>query len=106
MTRKRCVKLLMASGYDRNGANRIATIAMNAYGSYSKGYREALEFKKKIHEIDFETIVKSIGRAFTALGEAMDKMAEGLTRVIDRGITTKEATKGFLGYCEETKSRP
>ncbi len=38
MTRKRFVKLLMAEGYSRNGANKVAGATIRGGYSYAEGY--------------------------------------------------------------------
>ena len=40
MTRKRYVKLMMARGFDRNGAQIRASLSVNIYGSYERAFAD------------------------------------------------------------------
>lgn len=69
MTRKRFVKLLMARGYDRNGANNMATLAQAKGYSYEKAYRLATAIPD---------LVDRIGPAIVNLAETVKKMTTAL----------------------------
>lgn len=71
MTRKRCVKLLMAKGYDRNTANAIAAEAVIAYGSYAKGFEQTLQIKSAIENIDFFALRDVIENFCTTVVDAV-----------------------------------
>ena len=76
MTRKRCVKLLMAKGYTRNGANIIATEAMIAYGSYAKGYEQVEKIKIKLANMNFSVLRDVFDRVCTTVSELMPMIQE------------------------------
>lgn len=50
MTRKRFVKLLMAEGYSRNGANEIADEVLEDGFSYAEGYEYVMRMLTLVQE--------------------------------------------------------
>ena len=70
MTRKRCVKLLMAKGYDRNTANAIAAEAVVAYGSYAKGFEQTMNIKSAIENLNVSALLDVIEKFCTTVAEA------------------------------------
>lgn len=69
MTRKRFVKLLMAEGYSRNGANEIADKTIEDGFSYAEAYGHVIR--------DLQIVKAFSGR----LADAAQKAAESLGRV-------------------------
>ena len=74
MTRKRFTKLLMAQGYSRNEANRIAEEISANGKTYAEGYVAYMEcielFSVGLSDI-IERISKTIAKTAQALGEAI-----------------------------------
>ena len=74
MTRKRFTKLLMAHGYSRNEANRIAEEISANGKTYAEGYAEFLEFTERFAvglSDTVERVSKIIAKTAQALGEAI-----------------------------------
>ena len=76
MTRKRFVKLLMAKGYDRNIANKIAA-EDNAKGkTYAEGYAEFEQVEK---------LLDMLVPAWTKTMERVTKVVEKVAQAISEG---------------------
>lgn len=74
MTRKRFTKLLMAQGYSRNKANRIAEEISANGKTYAEVYAAFLEFSERfaVGMSDIvERVSKTIAKTAQALGEAI-----------------------------------
>lgn len=70
MTRKRFVKLLMARGFDRNGANAMAVTFREKGYSYEKAYRMATAFPN---------MMDGLAAAMNAITDAAWRMAKAIT---------------------------
>ena len=70
MTRKRFIKLLMANGYSRNGANEIAADALKDGYSYAEAYDHVTRLLPLI-----EAFSKRLPDAIRAATEAIAKIA-------------------------------
>ena len=85
MTRKRFVKLAMASGYSRNSANRIAEKVPASGKSYAEVHKALLPFKKLTATITpaiseaVERFTKAASKIAAALGKAAAAFAEALS---------------------------
>ena len=95
MTRKRFVKLLMARGYSRNGANDMATLARAKGYSYEKTYRLATAIPDLVDRIapviaNFAESVKKVAAAlaagFSAFGEAYRAAMEADRKQVEAEI--------------------
>ena len=70
MTRKRFVKLLMAEGYSRNSANKIADdLRMDGY-SYAEGYDHIVRLVPLV-----QAMIPVVADAARAAAEAIGKIA-------------------------------
>lgn len=95
MTRKRFVKMLMAKGYDRNGANCVAWEARRKGYSYEKAYRLATAIPDLVDRLGpaivklGETIGKmaaALGAGFAAFGEAFHAAMEADRKQVEAGV--------------------
>ena len=77
MTRKRFIKLLMAEGYSRNSANKIAEDVRNDGMTYAEGFDQATKMLPVIQDTlqrmmdAIQPVVDAIWRVSCALGEAV-----------------------------------
>lgn len=81
MTRKRFVKLLMAEGYSRNGANEIAEEVLADGFTYAEGYD---------HVTRMLPLVKAMVDTFA---DAVKKATDAITRI---AVAAAEAAKAFV----------
>ena len=73
MTRKRYVKLMMARGYDRNGAQLHASVAVTVYGSYERGF-----VAEPFSVPDFSFLKSAYDTMIEAMAEVLRKMMPAL----------------------------
>lgn len=84
MTRKRCIKLIMARGYARNGAGTICAILLKYYGSYEVGYQKFCSLIEPSLQ-DFTTLaVEALIVAQGSLENAIKLIAETIEEVCGR----------------------
>lgn len=84
MTRKRFVKLLMADGYSRNGANNIARGVAEKGETFARAYAAEQALKKLVDAIDFERMGATIARWAKALGEVTAAVARAAADVTEK----------------------
>ena len=91
MTRKRFIKLMMARGYDRNGAHKLAAEARKANRSYAEYFLFYTSFEKKLQD------------AVCAVGEAIPRVVEQLLGVAKAlGESVKAFCDKFAEVWSET----
>lgn len=89
MTRKRLVKLLMANGYSRNSAQRMARLAPRAGYTYEEAFMKYKNITFIRAEIDYG--VKNIKKAFRRI--AKEACAAGIAfREIYANALTNESS--------------
>ena len=93
MTRKRFVKLLMADGWSRNGANAVAQIARAKGVSYQTAISAAScpdQTVKEFTEV-LQTIVNSLCEQISHVSEALSK---AITAFCEAFIQEMQNSKG------------
>ena len=97
MTRKRFVKLLMADGYSRNEANKLATDVQYCGLSYSTAYRTESDMRGAI--IKFKNIGFTAGRdAFRNIAEAAVKVVSAIAKAANAFAETYTAEMEALNH--------
>lgn len=76
MTRKRFVKLAMASGYSRNSANRIAEKVPASGKSYAEVHKALLAVKKLTAAI-VPAVSETVQRIIEVFGKMVNAVSEG-----------------------------
>lgn len=82
MTRKRFIKLLMAEGYSRNGANDIADDALKDGYSYAETYDQITRLLPLVQAITPE-ITDAIKKATEAIAKVVTATVEAAGAFID-----------------------
>jgi hypothetical protein len=86
MTRKRFIKLLMAKGYSRNGANEIAADVLKDGYTYAEAYDQLTRILPLI-----EAICKQLPDAVRAATEAIAKIATAAVEALRAFVDTFNA---------------
>lgn len=78
MTRKRFIKLMMAKGYSRNSANRIAVTAQEKGATYAEMHEAAITFNRIVDAImpAITKVAKTVGTMVKAAAEAVAAFAK------------------------------
>jgi hypothetical protein len=99
MTRKKFVKQIMALGYQRNEAQRLADYARRGFWTYE----QYLEIEKKYHGLHrkFESFKISLVDNLTPAIKAASKVVSNLAKVITSAIAETQAGKTLLDYAKE-----
>lgn len=108
MTRKRFVKLLMAKGYGRNGANDMAALAQAKGYSYEKAYRLATAIPNLVDSLapaivnlteSIKKMTTALAAGFSAFGEAFHAAMEADRKQVEAevyGVDTAQAQNPAL----------
>lgn len=89
MTRKRFVKLLMANGYSRNSANKIADDTLKDGYSYAEGYDQVTRLLPHVQDLVgsiADAALKAaatLAKFATAMGEAARAAAEAFNAAMN-----------------------
>lgn len=89
MTRKRFVKLLMAHGYSRNSANRIADATLKDGYSYAEGYDQVTRILPLVKAMTpvvvdaVHTAAEYIGRVARAVCDAASAAIQAFNAVMN-----------------------
>lgn len=86
MTRKRFVKLLMAEGFSRNGANKIAEDVRKDGLTYAEGYDMVIRLLPLI-----DSLTKSLPEAIRSATEAISKFATAIGEAAGAFVETFKA---------------
>lgn len=76
MTRKRFVKLMMAEGYDRNGANSLAQCIVAGGDTYKAEYAKHVEVQRML--LKCGTSVDGLAEAITAIADAARRWSNAI----------------------------
>jgi hypothetical protein len=82
MTRKRFIKLLMAKGYSRNGANEIATDVLKDGYTYAEAYDQLTRILPLVQAITPE-VTDAIKKATEAIAKVATATVEAARAFID-----------------------
>ena len=88
MTRKRFVKLMMARGYDRNGANKLADEARRtnqsyqAYDDFYNSFERTLSDAAYSVGEPFPKVVELVAKVARAFGESARVFAEKFSEIM------------------------
>lgn len=99
MTRKKFVKQLMALGYQRNEAQRLADYARRGFWTYE----QYLEIEKKYHgpHRKIESIKISLVDNLTPAIKAAAQIVANLAKVITSAVAQTKAGETLLDYVKE-----
>lgn len=86
MTRKRFVKLLMAEGYSRNSANKIADDVLADGLTYAEGYDMVIRLQPLI-----DSLTASLPEAIRYVTEAISKFAIAIGEAAGAFVDTFKA---------------
>ena len=91
MTRKRFVKLLMANGYSRNSAQRMARLTPQAGYTYEEAFRQYKDITLPNEFISPEvySIVNDVADAFMRIGRAAWAAAEAFAETFVNTLTNE-----------------
>ena len=90
MTRKRFVKLLMAEGYSRNGANAIAEDVLKDGYSYAEGYSHVVRILPLVQAMlpavsdAVQTAAEMIGRLARAVCDAASAAVQAFSAAMSQ----------------------
>lgn len=99
MTRKKFVKQLMALGYQRNEAQRLADYARRGFWTYA----QYLEIEKQYHGVHskFVSLHTSLVDCLTPAVKAAAQAVANLAKAITSAIAETQAGKTLLDYVKE-----